>query len=98
MPQPMGAPGPFYQNAPHRLRRCRKEMPPIGKFLVANESQVGFMNECRGVKSLAWFFMLHLYRSQPTQLGVHQRQELCGRLRLTLLDRGQDAAEVVHRL
>ena len=38
----------------------------------------------------------HFLRSQATQFVVDQRQQLLGRLRITLLDCGEDSRDVAH--
>jgi hypothetical protein len=55
-----------------------------------------FVYQSRGVQRLAGLFLCQLLRRQLSQLIVDQRQELLGRVRVALLDRGKDAGHIAH--
>jgi hypothetical protein len=64
--------------------------------VVANQSQVGFVNESRGVERLSGRFLGQFMGGQPPQLVVNQGKQLTGCLRVALLDGLQDSLGVGH--
>ena len=46
MPDRLFAARPVNQNAPHRLGRRREEVPAPVEFLIADQSEIGFVNQC----------------------------------------------------
>ena len=65
-------------------------------LLLVHQSEVGLVNQGRGLERLPWLLPGHLRGRQPAQLVVDQRQQLLGGLRVALLDRREDAGDVVH--
>jgi hypothetical protein len=94
-------PGPFGQDAPHGRCRRREAMttPAPGCFrTVPNQPQRRFVDERRRLKRLPGLLPSKFLRGQLAQLNVDERQELRGSARIALLDRGEDARDVVHGL
>ncbi len=54
------------------------------------------MDQSGGVKRLAGLLAGHLLGSEPSQLVIDQRQQLAGRVRITLLDGIQDLRDFIH--
>jgi hypothetical protein len=91
--------GAFHQDSPPCLGRGGKKMAsavPVLRLLHVHESDVGFVNQSGGLQSLAGLLLGHPLGRQLAQLLVDKRQQLTGRLRIALLDGGQDARDVVH--
>jgi hypothetical protein len=63
---------------------------------LADEPQVGFMDQGRGGERLARPVTSHLQSRQPAQLVVDQRQQLLRGGGIALLDGGQDLRDVRH--
>src|SRR5262249_71798 len=95
------------QDAPHRLGRGGKEMTAIvpARFLpVADQAQVGFVNQGRRLQRLPRLFLGQLLGGQLAQLVVDQRQDFArggrgagrGGGRVGGLDGGQDLGDVSH--
>jgi len=63
----------------------------------ADQPQVGFVNQGRGLERLAGLLPRQLPGRQAAQLVVDQWQQLLGRLPVALLDRGEDVGHVRHR-
>ncbi len=82
VPQPILAACFLHQDASHRQRGSREEMPPPLPFrfvgLGAGQSEVGLMNQGRRLQSLAWTLMGELRRRQFAKFVVNKRQQLCG--------------------
>jgi hypothetical protein len=72
------APRVLDKNAAHRFGGRREEMPAMSKSLIADQSQICFMNEGSGVKRLAGLFLSKLRGRKFAQLVVNQREELGG--------------------
>ena len=87
------------ENASHGLGRGGKEMAatvPLLGLLDIDQPEVGLVDQGGRLQRLAGRLLGQLPRRQPPQFVVDQRQELLGRLRVALLDGGQDARDVVH--
>src|SRR5262249_39002103 len=92
------AAGAFYQDTPHRLGRCREEMPSaVPRLRLVHEPNVGFMHERRRLKGLPRLLLRQLLGRQLPQVVVDQRQQLLGGVWVALLDGGQDAGHFGHR-
>jgi hypothetical protein len=63
---------------------------------VADQAQVGLVDEGRGLERLPRRFMSQLVRRQPAQFLVDQRQELRGGLRVARVDGIQHHRDVGH--
>ena len=70
------AAGVVDQDASHGLGRGGEKMCAIGKLrsIIPNETQPGFMHQCRGLQGLIGRFAGHLGNSQFPELIVDQRQ------------------------
>ena len=93
------ASGLIDQNSPHGFGGGGEKMPavvPAGLGLVADEPELGLMNQGRGLQCLSRLFLGELSRSQLPQLVIDQGQEFFASLRIPLLDFGQDAGEIGH--
>jgi hypothetical protein len=55
------------------------------------------VDKCSGLKGLSRRFAGQFVGREVAQLVINQRQELFGRLRIALLDGGQDARDFTHR-
>jgi hypothetical protein len=59
-------------------------------------SEKGLMHQPRRLQRLAGLLLVHLLCSQSPEFFVDQRQKLFGRLRIALLNCGQDSRDVAH--
>ena len=62
-----------------------------------HQPQVRLMNQGRGLERLARRLAGKPLRGQLAQLVIDQREQLLRRLGVGLLDRRQDAGDVIHR-
>ena len=88
--------GPIDQNAPHRLGRGGEEMAAMFEALIADKSQVGFMNECGGVERLPSGFAVELGRGELAKLGVDERQQIGGGLWVAAFDGVEELGDGGH--
>ena len=66
------------QDAAHGLGSGRKEVTATVPMLlfaivhrrIAEQSQIGFVNQCGGAECLAWFFLGQFPRRQPPQFRI----------------------------
>src|SRR5262249_31956700 len=89
----------FDEDSPHRLGSGGKEMSsaiPVLSLFAAYQPQVHLVHQRRRLKRLARGLLPQLFGSQSTQRVVHQRQQLLGCARVTLLDGRQDLRHFVH--
>ena len=87
------------QDAPHRLGRRRKKMPavvPLRAAVVADQAQIGFVDERRRLQGLAGLLLGQFLRCELPQLLLDQRQELLRRLRFAAADGIQKLRDLVH--
>ena len=87
------------QDAPHRLGSRGEEVAatvPTHLRIVADQTQVGFVDQGGSVERLSGFFVRELVSGQSAQLVVDQRQELLGRLRIALLKGVQNLRDGRH--
>src|SRR5262245_14457475 len=79
----------FNQDPPHRLGGGEEVPPALPRiwFTDVHKSEVGLMDQGSGLEGLAGLLLGQLLSSQFAQLIIDQRQELVGRLRVTLLNR-----------
>ena len=67
------------QNAAHRFSGGGEEMAAAVPRLIgaggAEQTQIGFVHQRRGLQRLAGFFLREFLRSEVAQLVVDQRQE-----------------------
>jgi hypothetical protein len=88
-------------DAAHGLACSSEEMAtgvPVLFAFLANQSQIGFVDESRSLQRLAVFLLSQLLGSKLAQFVINQRQELLAGVRLTALDGGQDSGHVIQRL
>src|SRR5262249_55572400 len=88
------------EDAPHRLRRRREEMPPavpLLRPLLIDETQVRLVNQRRRLECLSRLLLRQPRRRQLAQLVIDQRQQLLRRRRVALLDGRQNPRHVTHR-
>ena len=88
------------EDAAHGLGRRGEEVAaavPAPGRLVADQPEVGLVDQGRGLERLARLLLRQPLGGELAQLVVDQRQELLGRLRVALLDGREDACDVVHR-
>ena len=91
----------LYQDAMHGGSGHREEMSetiPVTCRAVADQPQIGLVNESRGLERLAGLLASELLGGQLTQLVINHRQEETGSCRHTLLHRRKDARNVVNGL
>jgi hypothetical protein len=69
--------------------------PPLRRG-AAGQAQVGLVDQRRGVERLAGLLPRQPLGRQPAQLVIHQRQQLAGGGRVTLLGGAQDPAGIAH--
>ena len=89
----------FYQNPPHCLRSCGKEMAaavPFASAIGAYEAEVGLMYQGRCLQRLPWLLLSQLGGSEFSQFVIDQRQKLLSGSRIALLDLRQNAGDVGH--
>jgi hypothetical protein len=63
---------------------------PLLNLFGIHKPEIRLVYQCRRLKRLAGFLMVHLLGRQPPQLIVDERQKLLGRLGIALLDGRQD--------
>src|SRR5262249_31672095 len=63
---------------------------------VADQPEVGFVNQRGSVERLAGLLLGEPLCGQLAQLVVDERQQLLGGLEVALLDGGQDSGDVAH--
>ena len=83
-------PGMFDQDPPHCLRRSGKKMAPAVPVLGLSrlhESEIGLVDQRRGLEGLPRMLPDHQFRCQPVELGVQQRQQILQCLGFALLVR-----------
>ena len=98
--------GVLDEDAAHRLCRRREEVAapgPVGGVVVAlaaaDQSQVGLVDQRRGLERLSGPLRRHPHGRQAAQLVVHQRQQLPRGVGVAALDGRQDAGDLlVHGL
>jgi hypothetical protein len=86
------------EDAAHSLGGSGEEVAPAVPVLglvAINQTQVGLMDQGRGLKCLSWLLLCEFLRREPTQLLVDQGQQLLGGRRVALLDGRQDARDLV---
>jgi hypothetical protein len=94
------AAGVLDENAPHGLGRGGEEVTktvPVPRGLDVHQPEVGFVNQGCGLERLARLVLCQLLRGQLAELVVDQRQELLGRLGISLLNVGEDTTHFTHR-
>jgi hypothetical protein len=90
--------GALHEDAPHRFRRRREEMPAVLPLLslLADEPQIGFVNQGRGLKGLVRRFMSHPPRSELAQFFVNEREQLIGRFGIAIVNGFEDLCDTAH--
>jgi len=89
-----------HEDAAHGLGTGGKEMAamvPALLLAVAQQPQIGFVDQGGRLQRLAGCFLGKLLGRQAAQLVVDQRQQLAGGVRIALLDGVQDLSNFVHR-
>ena len=81
----------------HRFRRNAKEMAAIGKWPVADKTQIGLVHERRGAEGLPGGLRRHFRGGQLPQLVVDQRQQVGGGLAVAVLGGVYEKSEIGHR-
>ena len=88
------------ENAPHGLGGSKEEMAPAIPRLfgiVADETQIGFVDQGGGVEGLSRFFVGEFLGGEFAQLVVDQRQQLIGGVQIALLDGLQNLGDGSHK-
>src|SRR5262249_30159723 len=62
----------------------------------ADEPKIRLLDQRRRLKGLSRLLRSQRWRGEPAQLIINERQKLFGRVRVAVLDRGQDAADIGH--
>ena len=92
-------PGRLNENTPHRLGGRGKKMTaaiPVRVLLIADQPQIGFMDQSRWLERLARLFACQLGCGQAAQFVIHQRQKLIGGVGIALFDRVQKLKNIAH--
>ena len=87
------------QNPPHGLGRRPKEVPsaiPMLDLLSIYQSQIGLVDQRRGLERLARLFVSQFRGGQFTQFFVNQGKEVFGSLGVALFDGRQDEGHIAH--
>ena len=63
------------EDAPHRLGRRREEVPPPLEMLIADQFQIGLVNQRRGIERVAVSLVRQLCRRELTHLPVDKRHQ-----------------------
>ena len=80
---PAIAPRPLDKNPPHGFSRGAEEMGatvPPRTAILAHKAEIGFVHQCGRLKRLPGLFLGNEGCGEATELVVHERQELLGRL------------------
>ncbi len=90
---------PVDQDAPHRLGGGGEEVaaavPPRG-VAGTDEPEVGLVDERSRLVRVAWLLDGEPVLGNPAQLFIDEREQSPCRLRIALLDRREDACDVIH--
>ena len=93
------AAGTVNQYVPH-CKRCRREEVcptlPVSLRIVANQAEIGFMDERRGLQGLSGLFLIEVTRSKSTQFLINERQQLLRGGRFATADGIQELRHFVH--
>ena len=93
------AAGLIDENAAHRLGRGGEEVTAAvpGRLVpLADQAQVGLVNEGGGLERLPRLFLRQLLRGQLAQLVVDERQQPAGGLRVVVFDGVQQLRDIFH--
>jgi hypothetical protein len=93
------APRGLDEDVPHRAGGRGKKVAlavPLAAWGGADNSQVRFVNQCRGLKRVSRRFVSQLPGCQSAELVVNQGKQFVGRLPVALFDRGEDSYCLVH--
>jgi hypothetical protein len=96
---PLGAkfsPSLIDEDSPHGFGGGGEKVPAIGKLPIADQPQIGFVNECRGIERLPRFFGIKMLGRESAQLAVNQRQQLRRGLRVAGFNRIQNLGNIAH--
>src|SRR2546425_6926158 len=96
--EPLFAPGDIDENLLHRASGSLEKMTAIGEVLVAvtGNLQPGLVDESCGLEGLSGFLIGHPHDGQFAQLFINEREQLIGRLRVTMLNGFEDLRDVAH--
>ena len=97
--QPAATTGVVDENAAHRFRRRREEVPAAVPELDLGrvyKAEIRLMDQRRRLEGLPRLFMGELRDGQLAQLVVNEWQELLGSMRIALFDPRQNARHVGH--
>jgi len=81
----------------HGLGGGRNEVTAAVEPLVADQPQVGFVDEGGGVEGVAGGFGSHAYGGEFPQFVIEEREQICGGLAVTLLNGFEQAGHVGHK-
>ena len=81
----------------HRFGRDTEKMFAIIEASVADQFQIGLVNQCRGIQSLPWLLLGHPRCRQFAQFVVDQRQQLRGGLSVAAVCCFEKLGDVGHR-
>jgi hypothetical protein len=70
---------------------------PLRFLLAVHQPDVRLVHQRRGLDRLPGLLLSQLLRGQLAQPVVNERQQLCGGVRVPLLEGAQDATNVTHR-
>jgi hypothetical protein len=93
------ATGAVDQDAAHRLGGSGEEVAapaPVGRLPFADQPEVRLVDQGGRLEGLAGLLLDQPGGGQFPQLVVDQGQQLARRLRVALLDRRENAGDVVH--
>jgi hypothetical protein len=86
----------FDENAADRLGRGGEEVTAALELLIADESQIGFVNEGRRVERLARLLAGEPVRRELAELVVDERQQLRGSLLIAAIRRLEELRDGRH--
>jgi hypothetical protein len=72
-------------------------VPAIVELLLADEAQIRFVDERRGVERLARLLTSKVRRGEPAQFIVDQRKQLRRGVRIAVPEGVQNAGHFIHR-
>src|SRR5436309_7517185 len=85
-----------HENSPHRFGGGDEEMPAAVELLIADQSQIGFVNEGGGIEGVAGRFRCHPRGGEFSHLVVHEWEQVGGGLAIAGLGSIEEAGHIGH--
>jgi hypothetical protein len=93
------SPGALYKEASHRFGGCGEEVAaavPLLRVIHIHQPQVRLVHQRRRLQRLPGLLVHQPLRCQLPQFLINERQQLFRRNGIALLNRGEDACDLIH--